>query len=81
MRKNAKKALDAFNVRKVCNQATIRSTGNELYSYNMLIARVTVNGIDLIEYNQAPSHTTKSHIRAVEEYYPKAILNRVHSFT
>ncbi len=81
MRKNAEKVLQAFAKGKPCNGKTISTDGMNLYSYKMLIARTNnTNGIDLLDYSQAPSATTRSHIRAVEYFYPKGIDSRVESF-
>ncbi len=39
MRKNIEKVIEAFNAGKAMRGDSCSTTGNEIYSYNMLIAR------------------------------------------
>jgi hypothetical protein len=78
MRKNAQKVLNCFAQERACKEDTIRTDGQRVFSYGMLVARRTSTGIELIEYNRAPSATTRSHVRALEQYFPKEV--RVHEF-
>ena len=73
MRKNAEKVLEAFKVGNKYSCGPISTTGQEVYSYHMLIAKRTSKGIELIEYNKAPSATTRTHVRALEITFPSAI--------
>lgn len=81
MRKNAQKVLQAFAENKSCNGDSIRTNGTEVYSYNMLIARTTPDGdIELLHYCDAPSATTRSHVRAIEQFFaPRSINARFHN--
>ena len=70
MRKNAQKVLQAFAENKPKKGDSISTNGSEVFSYNMLIARTSpTGGVELLVYADAPSATTRSHIRAVEEFF------------
>ena len=73
MRKNAEKVVEAFKAGKRYYCLTMYTDGQEVYSYFMLIAKRTSKGIELIEYNKAPSATTRTHVRALEITFPSAI--------
>lgn len=76
MRKNAEKVLMAFAERKACNGGTIHTNGTELFSYNMKIAQINAKeGVDILDYNQAPSATTRSHIRACVNFFAAATID------
>lgn len=71
MRKNAAKVIKAFlsgNAAIGDNKETISTDGHVLWSYKMPIAARTVSGkYLLVEYDEAPSATTRSHVRACEQ--------------
>jgi hypothetical protein len=74
MRKNTQAVLEAFKVGKSASDGTISTDGTNVYSYNMLIAQRDKRGnIQVIEYNKAPSHTTRLHVKGLEYYFPEAI--------
>ena len=76
MRKNIQKVIEAFTQgtsAKGDSKGTCSTTGETVYSYAMPIARRTSLGVELAEYDQGPSRTTKSQIRALELTFPKAI--------
>lgn len=76
MRKNAEKVLMAFAEGKPCNGKTIKTDGVNLFSYAMKIAyKNEKGGIDLLEYEQAPTATTRSHIRAAESFFAPASID------
>lgn len=66
MRKNARKVIEAFNEGKPFNGQTIYTDGSVIFSYRMAIAEIRSDGsVWILPYENAPSATTKSHIRAV----------------
>lgn len=76
MRKNIKKVIEAFTLSKEGqgdSKATCSTCGEVVYSYAMPIARRTGEGIELVHYDEGPSRTTKSQIRALELTFPNAI--------
>lgn len=71
MRKNAEKVIRAFLARKPAqgdSKRTISTDGSILYSYRMPIARHGVCDRTFVVMNRedAPSNTTRSHVDAVE---------------
>lgn len=68
----------AFAEKKAKNGKTISTDGTHVWSYNMMIARTIpeTGGVELINYNMAPSNTTRSHIRAVENFFAPASIER-----
>ena len=76
MRKNAEKALKAFDAGQACRGETISTDGDNLYSYSMLIAKRFGKTVDIIAYEKAPSATTRSHIRATEVWFKDRINER-----
>jgi hypothetical protein len=79
MRVNAKKAIEAFTAgRAACGDSkrTIWTDGQRLFSYNMTIALRTATGrtVAIVAYEDGPSRTTKSHIRAAQVSFPDAIV-------
>jgi hypothetical protein len=77
MRKNMQLVITKFAGRSAKSGDTCSTDGEFLYSYKMKIARINADfEVRLLEYNQAPSNTTRSHIRAAEEYFGK--VTRVH---
>ncbi len=79
MRKNVEKVLLAFAGGKAQSGDTCSTDGEFLFSYRMKIAHMMPDHtIRLIEYNQAPSNTTRSHIKACETYFDKGGLVRIH---
>ncbi len=76
MRKNAEKVIKAFLEGKRAqgdSKKTIHTDGRVLYSYAMPIAAHTANGVELIEYERAPSATTRSQVRAASFLIKDAI--------
>jgi hypothetical protein len=69
VRKNAEKVLVAFEKGESCNGKTIQTDGESLFSYNMLIGRHSEGLVSLLDYGNAPSATTRSHVRAAETYF------------
>jgi hypothetical protein len=76
MRKNAEKVLNAFEKGESCNGQTISTDGDKLYSYSMLIGKRESGRISLVEYESAPSATTRSHIRAAEQFFVGKVAER-----
>lgn len=68
MRKNIKTVIEAFQKAKPCYGQTCRTDGNQIFSYDMLIAeRLKDGSIEIVNEYFSPSKTTTSHIRAVTE--------------
>lgn len=67
MRKNAQAVIEAFNAGKAKHGETIRTDGRTIWSYAMPIAEVRSDGsIWILPYEDAPTNTTRSHVRACE---------------
>ena len=77
MRKNAIHVLDSFAGRRSANgdsKRTIHTDGETVYSYAMAIMRRRFDGsIVLVAYADAPTATTRAHVRACETRYPEAV--------
>jgi hypothetical protein len=76
MRKNAEKVLNAFCNGMPCNGQTIHTDGITLYSYRMKIGERFPHGVTLLEYSNAPTATTRSHVRAAEVFFYDRIIRR-----
>jgi hypothetical protein len=77
MRANAKKTLALFVAGKSGagdSKRTISTDGTRVYSYRMPIAIRTESGqVAIVAYSDAPSNTTRSHIRACQVTFPDAV--------
>lgn len=75
MRKNMAKVIAAFEQGLAASgdsKRTCYTDGDRVYSYAMLIAERTADGIRIVEYASAPSATTRSQVRALEVSFPGA---------
>lgn len=76
MRKNAERVLQAFADGKPAvgdSRRTVHTDGRVVYSYRMPIAaRLTDGTVIVVRYADAPTATTKSHVRACERSFPAA---------
>lgn len=68
MRKNIQKVLAAFEAGIPHNEKTCSTDGTKLYSYRMLIAEKTPQGIRVVSLAESPSRTTSAQIRAAQEF-------------
>jgi hypothetical protein len=70
MRKNAQNVIEAFLSGKAKAEKTISTNGRVLYSYAMPIA-VRIDGhYYVVAYSDAPTATTRSHVRATQVSVP-----------
>jgi hypothetical protein len=78
MRCNAKKVCDKFAAGKAGagdSKRTISTDGQKVYSYRMPIAARTLSGgVAIVAYDDGPSRTTRSHIRALMQAFPDAVI-------
>jgi hypothetical protein len=73
MRKNAAKVIIAFQNGNVASGDTITTDGTNVYSYALLIGfRGDDGSIYVLDRKNAPSVTTRSHVRALEVSFPGA---------
>lgn len=75
MRKNIQKVLAAFAIGKAANgdaKRTCSTDGTEIFSYAMRIAWRNPDGtIEVVPYEDGPSRTTKSQIRACQLFFSR----------
>lgn len=71
MRKNAQAVISAFLAGKKKNEKTIHTDGHALYSYAMPIAFRDGEVVYVVYYADAPTATTRSHVRAISQSVPK----------
>ncbi len=72
MRKNIEKVLAAFVAGRAATGKSCHTDGTTVWSYNMPIAGRDDEGyIWVIPYNEAPSATTRSQVRACEQLFPR----------
>ena len=67
MRKNAEKIIGAFLDKAAAQDKTLRTDGATVWSYAMPIARWEDGRVHVLAYRDAPTATTRSHVRAVAE--------------
>lgn len=69
MRKNASEVIDAFKRHEYKQGATIWTDGKKVYSYAMVIGEHKEDSVWIAPYENAPSNTTRSHIRALQHSF------------
>lgn len=76
MRKNAETVLRAFANGESRDMGTISTDGQTLYSYSMKIGWRYPHGVSLLYYSDAPTATTRSHVRAAEVFFGSRVIER-----
>lgn len=75
MRKNIATVICAFSQSDSAvgdSKKTCSTNGEEIYSYNMLIARRKDERIQVIKKDRSPSRTTSMQVNAVMSSFPNA---------
>ena len=80
MRKNIKKVIEAFELRRKAvgdSRKTCRTDGKNIYSYKLLIVKRHQCGrISILPRSAGPSKTTRSQIDACWEYFSRLAVMR-----
>lgn len=75
MRKYMPRIINAFKVGDRASEKNISTDGENVYSYNMLIAMKVHIGkkviISIVDKDRSPSRTTSGHISALRSAFPK----------
>lgn len=65
MAKGIDRVIQAFFQGRTAKDGNVHAEGGVLYSYSMPIARMAAGVVEIVDYDDAPSATTKQHVRAV----------------
>ena len=71
---NAQTVAERFADNRRGSGSNIMSTADRVYSYEMLIAKRTLAGVEVISPKQSPSQTTTRHINCVLGAVPEAVV-------
>jgi len=75
MRKNIAAVIEAWQQGQVHREATCRTDGQKIWSYEMVIARRAPGGQLLVrDPNQAPTRTTKMQLSTIIQAVPNVLV-------